>query len=237
MDTMVMPEGCPLSMAFMPLCGQSRIAAAASFLTMWTVMMVSMMLPSSVPALWRYHQSLGGVGELPRAAATALASFGYSLVWISLGAAVYPLGVILTAVTTRYPLLGRIAPIAAGLIVLIAGALQLTRWKARHLACCRDSHAHGLLRQGRPSHPGPLAAVRHGLRLGLHCCQCCAGLTAVLLVSGMMDLPVMIAVTAGITLERLAPAGERVARGIGVIAVGAGVLLIARAIAHSQRAG
>jgi hypothetical protein len=36
-------------------------------------------------------------------------------------------------------------------------------------------------------------------------------------------------VTAATTVERLAPAGERVARAIGALAVGAGLLLIARA--------
>ena len=50
-----------------------------------------------------------------------------------------------------------------------------------------------------------------------------------LLVVGMMDLRVMAVVTAAITIERLAPAGERVARAIGVVVVGAGLLLIARA--------
>jgi hypothetical protein len=44
-----------------------------------------------------------------------------------------------------------------------------------------------------------------------------------------MDLRVMVAVTAGITLERLAPAGERVAQAMGAVVIGAGSLLIARA--------
>jgi hypothetical protein len=44
-----------------------------------------------------------------------------------------------------------------------------------------------------------------------------------------MDLRVMAVVTAAITAERLAPAGVRVARAIGAVAVGGGVCLIARA--------
>ena len=74
------------------------------------------------------------------------------------------------------------------------------------------------------------AAWRHGLRLGLHCSYSCAGLTAILLVLGVMDLRAMVVVTAAITLERLAPAGERVARAIGAVIVGAGLFLIARAL-------
>jgi len=72
-------------------------------------------------------------------------------------------------------------------------------------------------------------AWRHGLRLGLHCSYDCAGLTAILLVMGVMDLRVMAVATAAITLERLAPAGERVARAIGAGVVGAGLFLLARA--------
>ena len=75
-----------------------------------------------------------------------------------------------------------------------------------------------------PARPG-----KHGLHLGLHCSHCCAGLVAILLVNGVMDLRAMAVVAAAITVERLAPAGERVARAIGAVVVGAGLFLIARA--------
>ena len=52
---------------------------------------------------------------------------------------------------------------------------------------------------------------------------------ALLLAVGIMDLRAMAAVTAAITAERIATAGERVARAIGVVVVGAGLFLIARA--------
>jgi predicted metal-binding membrane protein len=64
---------------------------------------------------------------------------------------------------------------------------------------------------------------------GLDCGQCCANLMAILLVIGVMDLSAMAVVTAAISAERLAPAGERVARATGAVAVGAGLFLIARA--------
>ena len=73
-------------------------------------------------------------------------------------------------------------------------------------------------------------AWRHGLRLGLQCTCCCAGLTLILLVIGVMDLRAMAVVTAAITAERLAPAGEQVARGIGAAAIGMGLFLVARAV-------
>jgi predicted metal-binding membrane protein len=72
-------------------------------------------------------------------------------------------------------------------------------------------------------------AWRHGVRLGLHCSYCSGGLMAIVLVIGIMDLRAMVVVAAAITSERLAPAGERVARAIGVVVVGAGLFLIAQA--------
>src|SRR5260370_270395 len=42
----------------------------------------------------------------------------------------------------------------------------------------------------------------------------------ILLVTGVMDLRAMAVVAAAITVERLAPVGERVARAIGAVAVG-----------------
>jgi predicted metal-binding membrane protein len=52
---------------------------------------------------------------------------------------------------------------------------------------------------------------------------------AILLAIGVMDPRSMTVVTAAITVERLAPDGQRVARWIGTTLVGAGMYLIARA--------
>ncbi len=52
----------------------------------------------------------------------------------------------------------------------------------------------------------------------------------ILLVVGLMDLRAMVVVAAAVTLERLAPRGERVARATGAVAVAGGLFLIARAV-------
>ena len=78
--------------------------------------------------------------------------------------------------------------------------------------------------------PGAGTALWHGLRLGLDCGYCCAGLTVMLLVVGVMDLRTMAGVTAAISAERLLPGGQRVARAVGgFLVVGEGLLLITRA--------
>jgi predicted metal-binding membrane protein len=224
MGEMPMPGGWTMSMAWTRMPGQTWSGAAVSFLGMWVVMMVAMMLPSLVPMLWRYRQAVGrtGAGRLGRL--TVLVGAGYFFVWTVLGAAAFPLGVALAAFEMQLPALARAVPIAIGVLVLTAGSLQFTAWKMRHLACCRE--APGRCRT-LPADAG--TAWRHGLRLGLHCGHCCFGPMAILLGLGVMDLRAMAVVTAAITLERLAPAGERVARAIGAVVVGTGLLLIARA--------
>jgi predicted metal-binding membrane protein len=224
MGEMPMPGGWTMSMAWMRMPGQTWPGAAASFLGMWIVMMVAMMLPSFVPMLWRYRRAVGRTGETRLGGLTALVGVGYFFVWTVFGMAAFALGVALAAVEMQLPALARAVPIAVGVVVVIAGAVQLSAWKAHHLACCREPPGRG---RTLPADAG--TAWRHGLRLGLHCSYCCAGLTAILLVIGVMDLRVMAAVTAAITVERVAPAGERVARVIGAVAVGAGLFLIARA--------
>jgi predicted metal-binding membrane protein len=221
MGEMSMPGGWTMSMAWMRMPGQTWPGAAAAFLGMWIVMMVAMMLPSLVPMLWRYRQAVGRTGGLGRL--TALVGLGYFFVWTVFGMAAFPLGVALAAIEMQQPALARAVPIAVGVVVLIAGSLQLTAWKARHLACCRELPGRG---RTLPADAG--TAWRHGLRLGLHCSHCCAGLVAILLVIGVMEPRAMAVVAAAITVERLAPAGEPVARAIGSVVVGAGLFLIAR---------
>jgi predicted metal-binding membrane protein len=198
---------------------------------MWIVMMAAMMLPSLVPMLLRYRQALRpdvqpemGPGHRRLGALTALVSVGYFAVWVAIGIAAFPLGVALSALEMQQPTLARAVPIAVGVVVLGAGLFQLTAWKARHLVCCREAPGRGCALSADAG-----TAWRHGLRLGVHCACCCADLMAILLVVGVMDLRAMGIVAAAITIERLAPAGERVARATGAVVVAVGLILIARA--------
>ena len=224
MGGMPMPGGWTMSMTWMRMPGQTWPGAAASFLGMWVVMMAAMMLPSLVPMLWRYRQAITTTGESRLGRLTALVGVSYFIVWAGFGIIAFSLGMMLAAIAMQAPALSRVVPIAAGVAVVIAGALQLTAWKAHHLACCRQAPGRGHVLPADAR-----TAWRHGLRHGLHCSCCCAGLTTILLVIGIMDVRVMAVVTAAITSERLAPAGERVARFIGAVTVATGVLLIVRA--------
>lgn len=222
MPGMTMPGGWTMSMTWMRMPGQGWPGTAASFVGMWTVMMAAMMLPSLVPMLRRYRHAVASGGCCRLGALTTMAGVGYLLVWCLAGLAIFPPGMALAAAAMHWPALSRALPIAGAVVVMLAGALQFTRWKLHRLECCRAAPP-----RGHVNPPTLRRAWRHGMHLGLHCCRCCANLAAVLLVIGVMDLPAMIFVTATITAERLA--GARLARLAGVVIVLAGLLMLVRA--------
>jgi len=225
MDQMSMPGGWTISMAWMRMPGQTWLGAATSFTGMWVAMMMAMMLPSLVPMLSRYRQAMRKAAGARVGWLTAVAGIGYFLAWTVYGMVAFLLGRALVTLAIQQPALARAVPIAAGVVVLLAGALQFTAWKAHHLARCRQATVVDKVMQARA-----VGALRHGLRLGIECIRCCGTLMAALLVIGVMDAPVMAVVAAAITFERLAPAAQSAARAVGVVAVAAGLFLIARAI-------
>jgi len=158
-------------------------ASPATFLGMWVAMMVPMMLPSLLPVLWR------------RSHRTTFA-LAYFSVWTLCGVIAYAIG--------------RAGWLAAPILIVIAGLVQLTPWKRRHLECCRSCTDDGW---------------RGGLRYGVHCVLCCATLIVTLLVIGMMNLAAMAIITIAITVERLLPRPALVARVIGVVLIVIGLLI------------
>lgn len=219
---MPMPGGWTMSMAWARLCGQTWPGAAASFLAMWSAMTVTMMLPALVPALARCRAAAARSRGSQRAGWFApVAASGYFAMWIALGVVLYPVGAGLAELELRSSALSRAVPFASGVIVLLAGAFQLSAAKARYLACCRAAPLQSLARRADVG-----AAWRHGVRLGWHCIGCCAGLTAMVLVVGVMDLRAMAFATAAIAGERFARNGERVARIAGGCLAAAGVVLL-----------
>jgi predicted metal-binding membrane protein len=226
MSEMPMPGGWSMSMTWMRMPGQTWLDAAGSFLAMWFVMMVAMMLPSLMPVLWRYRSASRDANHLRVVWLTTVVGSAYFLVWALIGALAFPVGVVIASLAMRLPAYARAVPLAVGILVVCAGALQFTAWKGRWLRCCRAA---------RVVQPNVFydvrGAWRYGLRHGVHCSYCCLGLTVTLLLLGVMSLEVMAVVTVAVTLERLAPHGERVARTIGVAVVAVGCGLIVKALA------
>jgi predicted metal-binding membrane protein len=193
---------------------QSRLGHFLAFEGMWSVMMVAMMMPVFAPALLRFR----GRSAVSFAGA-------YFAVWALPGVIVYPLGVGISSVAAQSPAWDWWITLAGGALVLLCGWLQFTSVKRRQIECCRAAY------RLRPAVPASAeAAWRQGWDTGVNCVVCCAGLTATLLVVGVMDLLAMAAVTVAVAAERLLPADTLMARKVGWILLAMGVFLLARAL-------
>lgn len=213
------------SMMWMRMPDQSWAGGAAAFVGMWLMTMVPMMLPTVVPVMWRHRAVAAASGARIPAALTVIAGASYLSTWTAAGVAAFPVGTFLMAIVSNHPALAPAMPRIVGLVVAIAGAIQLTPWKARRLACCGWQSCLAASPQG-----GVLDAWRDGARLGRRCIACCANLMVLPLVVGRMDLPTMAVAAAAIAAERGLPRGRQVARAIGAILLAAGSLLVARTL-------
>jgi predicted metal-binding membrane protein len=222
---MPMPGGWTLSMMWMAMPGQDRLGSAAWFMVTWTVMMVAMMLPALAPALSGYRHLVGRGNARGLGGLTTLAAAGYFSLWALFGAGAYFIGLAVAAAEMRSSTLARWAPLAAGIVVLLAGAMQFTRWKARQLERCRE----GLACAGQPSRNW-WSTYRQGVSFGVHCAMCCSGFMLVLLATGMMELLTTAVLSMVITAERLAPRAEPAIRAVGAVLLGAGILLVVRTV-------
>jgi intracellular sulfur oxidation DsrE/DsrF family protein len=162
--------------------------------------------------------------RMPRAGQRAtLFAVGYVSVWTAISLALFAMSTELSAIGMASPTDPPFAP-WAGAVVLCVGILQRSRWKAKQLVRCRTA----CVTARAPTNV--MTAWRDGYRLGVDCGLSCAAPMAVLVVAGLMDARMMVLITAAITAERVAPAGVRIARLTGSLALVAGLVMWARAI-------
>ncbi len=223
MSGMPMPGDWIMSMTWMRMPGQTWPDATLSFIAMWSVMMVAMMLPSLMPALMRYRRALVERGAPDPDRRTLTAGAAYFIAWSIAGAIIFPIGIALAQAEMQHASLARAVPVLTGTVLVLCGAFQFTAIKQRCLACCRAAPR-------CLSTAGEGSAWRDGVRLAMRCAACCANLMLILLVIGVMDLVAMTIVTVAITAERVAPSGKRAARINGVIAIVAGWFLMLEAL-------
>jgi predicted metal-binding membrane protein len=224
MPGMEMPGGWIMTMAWMRMPGQTWPGAAAAFVGMWTMMMIAMMMPAFAPMLARYRAAARSTGA-PLARVTVAMAAGYFTVWLIVGAVVFPFGVLLAQLAMREPRVSESVPMITGALIVLAGVMQLSPWKRRLLACCRRGG------DVAPHSASVADAWRQGLAAGRLCNYCCASLTAVLLMIGVMDLWAMALVMMAIGAERLMPAGQRVARATGNLLLVAGIFFFLTGLA------
>jgi predicted metal-binding membrane protein len=186
------------------------------FLFGWTVMMVAMMLPATLPLILLYHSAVRKQSGNP-VVRVGLLIAGYFAIWTAAGLPVYVYSELVAG--------PRMAVLPA--LLLIAGGLhQFTSLKhGCHKRC--SSPWFFLMRQWRP---GAYGAARLGALHGIDCLGCCLGLMSGLLALGMMNVGWMLAAAVIIVAEKTHPRGHLIARPLGVGMLVGGIAMFAGAL-------
>jgi predicted metal-binding membrane protein len=146
----------------------TRPGSFGFFATAWVTMMAAMMLPGAAPAVARHARARGRVLAAPLFAGSYLA------VWAVAGILAYALD-------------RPHGSLAAGAVVIAAGAYELTPVKRRFRQSCRED-------------------AGSGLGFGLSCVGSCIGLMAMLVALGVMNLFWMALIAVLTCTQKLLPA-------------------------------
>jgi predicted metal-binding membrane protein len=212
------------AMAAMGMSSNTPWTATDLFFTfaMWAVMMVGMMAPSATPMILLFGASEARAGKkMPFLAAGAFA-LGYLAVWtlFSALAALAQWGLHQAAMLS--PAMSVLSPRIGGVVLIVAGAYQLSPWKSQCLTHCRSPLSF-LMTHWRPGRRG---AFSIGMHHGTFCLGCCWALMAILFVVGVMNLLWVAVLTVFVLLEKVGPKGVLLARLGGIALIAAGLVWI-----------
>jgi predicted metal-binding membrane protein len=203
------------------------------FVTVWTIMMIAMMLPAAAPMILIFA-SAQARRDRHVAVPTWIFVAGYVLVWAAAGLGAYVLDQAFTKLVSSQASLdpGTWAPLALGITLILAGLYQFTPLKHVCLRQCRSpwGFVAQYWREGRTG------AVNMGVRHGLYCLGCCWALFAVLTAVGMMSIAWMLSLTLVVFAEKVFPYGVRISAAVGVALIVIGLLVASGALQLPWRA-
>ena len=180
---------------------------------MWAVMMVAMMLPSALPMIL--------LADTPRR--SHFLALGYIAIWAVFSIGATALQWMLGQLLILNPMMEASSRAAAATLLAIAGIYQWTPLKQVCLTTCQSPMPF-LTRRWRS---GSWGAFRMGAEHGVHCVGCCWALMLLLFAGGVMNLTVILALTAFVAFEKLLPLGPWAARVSGALLVATALLLLA----------
>ena len=192
---------------------------------MWSAMMAAMMLPGASPMITAFatinrRRRERSAPHLP----TVVFLLGYLIAWVQFSVAATALQWLLQTTGLLTTMMQSASYYWSGALFFAAGLYQFSPLKERCLSYCRSPQVF-ILSEWRD---GGLGAVVMGLRHGLFCMGCCAGLMLLLFAVTVMDLRWVAALTALVTAEKLLPAPYlwRITIGAGSLAAGLACLIV-----------
>ncbi len=228
MPAQQMPGMSASDMAGMPMAAMTPAAwtpgYAVLIFSMWWIMMVAMMLPSATPTLLLFarvnrKERTSGRTYVP----TAVFAAGYLAVWGGFSAVAAATQWLLVRLGLLSDMMAATNQRLGAVILIAAGAWQLTPIKNVCLRHCRSPLGFlvGSWRSGR------LGAFRMGFEHGAYCLGCCWFLMGLLFFGGIMNLYWIAGLAVYVLIEKTAPMGQWLARMTGAGLVAWGALMLA----------
>jgi predicted metal-binding membrane protein len=191
---------------------------------MWAVMMTGMMLPSAAPLLLLYGAAARRSSPQTAARQTYALAAGYLAAWSTFSLGATALQRALASLLLLSPMMEAANSRVSAALLLIAGVYQWTPLKNACLHACQ-SPVGFLMGRWRS---GGRGAFWMGLEHGSHCVGCCWALMLLLFAGGVMNVLVIVVLTAFVVLEKLLPVGRLGARISGAFLIAAGCWVLLR---------
>jgi len=196
---------------------------AAAFTVGWTLMIVAMMLPSSVPLVVTFGALVGRRHRPARLVGLLLV--GYLLVWAGFGLAAWVGDRAVHAAVEALPWLAAHPQLIIGATLLVAGLWQFSPLRDRCLDECRSPLGFVLNRwQGTSERR---EALLMGIAHGAFCVGCCWSLMLVMFGVGISSLTGMLVLGGLTAVEKNLPQGRRLTRPLGIALILAAVYAVA----------
>jgi predicted metal-binding membrane protein len=197
--------------------------SAGLFMAIWVVMMIAMMFPTAAPMILMFTTVYAGKRKKSQAfVPTWVFVSAYLLIWTQFGVVAYPLALLAERVAVQSMWLMTNAPRIGGALLVVAGLYQLSPLKHTCLAKCRTPFQF-ILSSWRDGYRG---AFRMGFVHGAYCLGCCWFLFVLLFPLGIMNIAVMVLLTALIFAEKSVPYGRQISQIAGVALISYGVLVV-----------
>jgi predicted metal-binding membrane protein len=190
---------------------------------MWAIMMIAMMGPTFVFTLGTYEDLIASangsrLGCIGLIVGYLISWTGFAIILAMLQAKLMSYGWL--DMMGKYVLLW-----PSAILLVLVGVYQFTWIKEVCHGICHSPMSYFLMHWRK----GFMGGVHMGLKLGVYCVACCWGFMALGFVAGTMNLLWMGLATALMVLEKLPQVAHYVVRPLGVVLIGSGIVLGARA--------
>jgi predicted metal-binding membrane protein len=203
----------------------SSLPLILAFVAGWTLMIVAMMLPTTLPLLLLFRDLVRRRSD--RTWLLSLVIAGYLVIWGLFGVIVHVWDWLVHLGVNQWGWLSTHAWVLGSLTLLVAGIYQFTPLKYHCLDKCRSPFSF-VTEHWRGRREG-LYSFRLGVSHGIFCVGCCWSLMLLMFAVGVGNLGWMFVLAAVMAIEKNVSWGRRLSTPLGLVLLGTGLAIAMQA--------